>query len=684
MLALSLMLAPAWAGPADRSVYWGALHEHSALSRAQYETTAGEVYQNMRDRAGLDFGAVTDYDWALARELWGEAIAATNQAHCPDDGEVREGCERPFVAILGYEWNNQSAPTDDDPHLREWGHRNVYFAPAGDPEADYVEVPRGEAGGCDGCAALVVSGEDADPEDGWLSYYDPCDLWSALVAQPGVRAITVPHHVALSVTVWEGEDEGGPQKPAATDWSVHPSDCGLGLEDPESIEPLVEIFSIWGNNERAGMPLIEDPVDGLADDEKVVREVALAGTPRHRLGLIGSGDTHNGYPGEDPPHSFRLQPSGEFRGHTFLCAQAADCEIRFGRTGLVGVVVPDEAGLTRAGVFEALASRHTIATTGERLLLTMALEVDGAEAGVQGDDLSGVDLGQVTDAALSIEVDVSPLELAGLSVLAAGSDGAWVEHALAPDPGSSSWRGAVPLVEGGAAASWLPEGELVLYLRAETAPRPAIVIPDGAPAFNVLETDGTRGQVQVQPGRYTAEAMLAELERAFGESALDLDYRFGYGELEPRRFHISPAGGAVQLIFSESPDVAMALGFRDDEDTPPGPGSWCAPCVGEVDIDGGEAIELGWTSPIWLTHAPPVDSGDAGTGGSGAGDTAPEDTAPAADSAPPAEDTGEPGVKGCGCGGGAASGGLLLAALAVLRRQRPPPPPFIRIGERSP
>ncbi len=680
MILLSLIITPAWAIPG--SVYWGVLHEHSSLSRSHYEHSPDEVYENMRDRAGLDFGAVTDYDWALAAgSAWEDAIQATNRAHCPDgDG----GCARPFVSILGYEWNNQSAPGDDEPNLPEWGHRNAYFIPAGDPEADYTAVSPGALDPCDGCASLVVSGEERDPEDGWQRYYDPCYLWSGLLLQDGVRAITIPHHPALSVTVWEGVQEGGPQKPASTDWSMHPADCALGLEDPEVIEPLVEIFSIWGNSERAGMALGEDPADGLADDERVVREVALSGTPRHRLGLIGSGDTHNGYPGEDPPHSFRLQPSGEFRGYTFLCAQAADCDIRFGHSGLVGIVVPEDQGLTRASVFEALSSRHTIATTGERMLLTTSLPVDGSERGIQGDDLTALNLARASEASLEIAVDLGELSLAGLSILAAGSDGLWVERALDIGEGGSSWSGELPLVEGGVVADWLPEGDLLLYLRAESAPRPAIEIPEDAPPFNVLETDGSRGLVQLRPGRYTSETMLAELERAFGESDLDLNYRFGYGELEPRRFHIEVSDGAIQLLFSESPDVAMALGFRDDGDTPPAPGSLCTPCLADVDIDGSEVLEIGWTSPIWLTYSPPTDSGDSG----------------GADSDPPPADSGDSGglhsddriedsggddggggdsgesggSDGCGCGVGeglgGGLGGVLVTALFTLRRRR--------------
>jgi len=681
MTALMALTAPALADELPpQAVYWGALHEHTNLSRSAYSQTPASTFAYMILEADLDFGAITDYDWALAKTLWGEATRATNAFHCPEGAtgcydamETLPGLEplaaigdRPFVTILGYEWNNQSAPVGDL-DLQEYGHRNVYFSPREDPETEYIDGA--VMSDCDGCASLVVSGTGV-PEGGggWSSYYHPCELWSALVAQPGVETLTIPHHVALSVSVWEGVDETGVQKPASTDWSVHPADCDLGLADPESIEPLVELYSVWGNGERAGMPVEEDPLDGLADDERVVREVALAGERRHRLGLIGSGDTHNGTPGHDPHHSFVREPTGEFRGHKMVCALDADCEERFGHMGLVGVVLEEGEALTRESVFDALQQRHTVATTGEKFSLRAALTANGEIAGVQGDDLRALALDEVEDASLLVSVDTEEQPIVSLSVLAAGTDRVWVEQPL-DAVGLTAFSGELALAEGGEPAAWLPLGDVVMYLRVETEARGAIAVPEGVAPFTVVESGGGSGSVQLQAGRYTGAEMVAELEQAFDAAGLSATYTITYDADGEERFSID-SSEPIQLRFSESAAAAYALGFRDDGDTPEG-GGRCAPCVGEVSIEGDAIAELGWASPIWFTHGEgtyvPPDTDDSAT----PSDT--EDSGPATDSdgggVEESTDGGE-GSKSCGCGGGAGGGLWVLGVLGLLLRRR--------------
>ncbi len=63
----------------------------------------------------------------------------------------------------------------------------------------------------------------------------------------------------------------------------------------------------------------------------------------YRLGLIGSGDTHDGHPGIGSPS---------------------------GRAGLAGIYA---ASLTRAAIFEALRARRVYATTGCRAILRFHL-----------------------------------------------------------------------------------------------------------------------------------------------------------------------------------------------------------------------------------------------------------------------------------------------------------------------
>lgn len=132
----------------------------------------------------------------------------------------------------------------------------------------------------------------------------PEKLWKAL---EGHDAITIPHHPG-----------GGP---VPTDWEHH---------DPR-FEPLVEICSIHGSSERWDCPhMIHRPVQG----HFVVDALARG----YRLGFLGSGDTHNGHPGQGDPSA----PV----------------------TGLAGIFARDRS---RASVLEAMRARRVFATTGARI-----------------------------------------------------------------------------------------------------------------------------------------------------------------------------------------------------------------------------------------------------------------------------------------------------------------------------
>lgn len=114
----------------------------------------------------------------------------------------------------------------------------------------------------------------------------------------------------------------------AIDWSIPP--------DP-LFEPVVEIVSVHGSSEcsdAAGQIYQPQPGHFVCD--------ALG--KGHRLGIIGSGDSHDGHPGM----SHLNAPSG-------------------GLAALVG------AELTREGVLEALRSRRVYATNGERMILEFRL-----------------------------------------------------------------------------------------------------------------------------------------------------------------------------------------------------------------------------------------------------------------------------------------------------------------------
>ncbi len=134
----------------------------------------------------------------------------------------------------------------------------------------------------------------------------PADLWKCL---GGRSAITIPHHVG-----------GGP---IAYDWSFY---------NP-AFQPVSEICSIHGNCEYYGAPRgIYRPVEN-----HFVQDALSRGC---KLGIVASGDSHNGHPGQ--------------RDISALTA------------GLMGVYAGE---LTRESVWKALKKRSVYATSGARMIL---------------------------------------------------------------------------------------------------------------------------------------------------------------------------------------------------------------------------------------------------------------------------------------------------------------------------
>jgi len=160
----------------------------------------------------------------------------------------------------------------------EYGHRNVYYRNGNGPVFRSID-------------------EESDT---------PEELWKLLENH---QAMTVAHHVG-----------GGP---VATDWDVVPG--------PK--EWLVEISSIHGTSEvYRGRGCIYNPVKGA-----FVRDALARG---YKLGIIGSGDTHDGHPGR----------------------RSVGARV----TGTLGVYSRE---LTREAVWEAFRKRHTFGTSGPKIIL---------------------------------------------------------------------------------------------------------------------------------------------------------------------------------------------------------------------------------------------------------------------------------------------------------------------------
>ena len=148
---------------------------------------------------------------------------------------------------------------------------------------------------------------------------NPAQLWAALEGRP---ALTFAHHSAGA--------------PVATNWNFVP--------DPV-LEPVTEIVSVHGSSEAPDSPGgIHSPVPG-----NFVRDALDHG---YELGLIGSGDSHDGHP-----------------GLVWIAASGA--------VGGLAAIISEEA--TREGVLAALRKRRVYATNGPRILLRASL--DGAPMG---------------------------------------------------------------------------------------------------------------------------------------------------------------------------------------------------------------------------------------------------------------------------------------------------------------
>jgi uncharacterized protein (TIGR03382 family) len=662
-IAIVTLLFPSLAAAQDHHLYWGSIHEHSTSSRPDYLATPDELYLTMLAEADLDFGAVTDYDWSLVRGTWLDAAVAANRFHCPsgragcyDDVENEPGFEalatlgdRPFVTLLAYEWNN-NAPTPEQPGQDQYGHRNVYWMPA-EPEGDYPQQADAVCEPGPDCISLVPSGEgESDEREDWASYHEPCRLWEGLleVAEAsGATALTAPHHPALSVTGWQGEAVDGRRHPTSTDPAYSPEACGLDADDPVA-EGLVELYSVWGNHEHAALDAIEEPADGLVDPERSVREglLSLAG-PGRRLGFLASGDSHHGRPGSDAVPSWLLDPEGDFHSYQFSCAPEADCELRFGHVGLVAALVP-AAGersedLTRAGIFEALQARHTVATTGERFTLTVSVIVDGQVVGIQGDDLGGRGLlSHADEARLEIEYDLGEHAVQRLDLAVGDASGSWSERVVEGVEGSARGTADLPLVQGGAPEAWVPEGPWLLYARVAAEPTGGLVVPEGSQPLVLEEDGGAQVALELEPGAWLGGDLAASVDAQL--EAAGLGVRLAWEEAEPWRFALHPRDGAEprDLIVrgADAPQLARLLGFRDDQD------SACPavelPCVAAVEVDGGQVQERAWASPVWL-------GGDPGLG----------------DSAEPGG-----GCRGCASGGSSTGPWVVLFSLVALVRRR--------------
>lgn len=190
----------------------------------------------------------------------------------------------------------------------EWGHRHVVYR---DPWGNYLSNATDD-------------------------YDEPAELYAALADREG-EVLILPHH----------------------------SNHGHRLEaHHRALEPLVEVYSRHGASETCPHPIWPGPCSDWSEESASYVDMLMAG---RRIGAIGSGDSHDGFPGRILG---RLPDSDGCDGQNGRVPSLP-------RTGgLAGVASPR---LTAPDLFDALTSRATVATSGPRFVLL--LEINGAPMG---------------------------------------------------------------------------------------------------------------------------------------------------------------------------------------------------------------------------------------------------------------------------------------------------------------
>lgn len=195
-----------------------------------------------------------------------------------------------FVTLLGYEWSGEG---------KDWfqGHLCVYY------RGDTGELYRSSVPEHSTAAQLMRAVMDSD-------------------------IVVVPHHCA------------GPLRTHTSEWPVIYNE----------VEPLVEIYSKWGNYE-----FHTDPLSRKGGRRKAyVRNALRRG---HNMGFVGGSNSHYGMPGGDVYES----PTDKYIDR---------------RSGLTAVYARE---LSRGDIFDALRNRQCYATTGARIVADYTL--NGVAAG---------------------------------------------------------------------------------------------------------------------------------------------------------------------------------------------------------------------------------------------------------------------------------------------------------------
>lgn len=294
---------------------------------------------------------------AEAKETWRVLIDAANRANRPGE----------FTALVGFEYS----PVAIGPEGAIKVHRNVIY------RSD--DVP----------------GRAFSSYDGTL---EELHVWLDAECKPPCKAMTIPHNsnASSSRIFWEGKNSDG------SPWSQEV------LERRARLEPLVEIYQGKGSSEcHPGLGLTDEECGfeqwmrnckdgerlGCATTSDMVRDAivrglrveAERGVNPHKLGFIGSTDSHLGTPGAVEEDDYQGQlgspddTPAERLSEGFSTFDVASLgqpgAASDGGWGFMGPTKFSPGGLaavwatenTREGIFDALARREAFSTSGPRI-----------------------------------------------------------------------------------------------------------------------------------------------------------------------------------------------------------------------------------------------------------------------------------------------------------------------------
>jgi len=394
-----------------RDVAWGDLHAHSNLSNdgcedpenfcePRGEVAAEDMVANAV-AAGLDSVAFTEHaEWTTYVPGGDEDAAVDIWQASQDRISEAEG----IIALLGYEWTYDDRRSSAAEGV-DGGHKTVI-----------LESPTA----CD--AWRIGATRDTDPllRTFGEGYYTGLNsrtadsfaaLWAALDAAAAEcdagRAITFTHHPAYTI-------------PEETDWTREEY-----APDP-FYETVIEIHSEHGSSE-----CVDIEAEGCDWNLRISGgnhfsrgAVQSALSEGYRLGFVAGTDSHDARPGslDDGPSCLASWKDEDGDGY----AEVHKCLDHPG--ALTGLLHPGT--LERADIFDAIAARQTLATSGPRLPPRAIASIDGALV------LPG---GEIPAGSARIRLGLTEADLDG---------GSLIDVALVlPDNTTAAWTDALILDE---------------------------------------------------------------------------------------------------------------------------------------------------------------------------------------------------------------------------------------------